>query len=143
MKEVKQNEIFKLKDLFDEIIKETNVEMTGAEAVVKFDRAYNGNYLRIFTDNVDDPKHCLVVAHYPGFVHSGFICVVQVIYSKPRHRNQISLNQMRALYREYAKKNNCEYIIGSAWKYKGARGIDSIWIDDGFEPQETVYVLKL
>ena len=143
MKEVPKAEFFKLKNLLDIIAKEMNGPITAAEAVVNLDRAATGKYLKIFSDNVDDPKHCLVLAHYPGLVHSGFLCAVIMMYSLPQHRNQASLDEMHAITEKYALEHSCDRILGSAWKYKGARGIDSMWLSKGYEIQENVYVKNL
>lgn len=143
MKEVNQDELFKLRDLFGKIIEETSVPITPDEAIVKFHRAIQGKYLKVFTDDLKDPKHCVVVSHMPGMVHSGFICAVNVIYSLPQYRTQASLDAMHSVIEDYARSNNCEHIFGSAWKYKGSRGIDSMWIGKGYEKQEVVYVKNL
>lgn len=140
MKPAPQSELFKLRGLFNQIIKEMNGRLTADEAVVKFDRAMTAKYLQIFTDNIEDPKHCLIVSHMPGMVDSGFICAVIMMYSSPQHRNQTSLDEMHNLVDNYAREHSCEAILGSAWKYKGARGIDSMWLSKGYELQETTYV---
>lgn len=143
MKEIKREVIYKLRGLFEQIIKEMNGPLTADEAIVKFDRAYQGNYLKIFTDDIENPKHCLILAVYPGMIHSGFICTVVMMYSSPEVRNASTLDEMHRITEEFAHARKCEQILGSAWKYRGSRGIDSMWTGKGYEIQETVYVKNL
>ena len=140
MKEVNKDELFKLKGLFGTIIKETNVPITADEAVIKYHRGVEGGYLKVLTDNLEDPKHCLILSCLPGMVHSGFLCIVNLIYSLPQHRNQKMVDEMHAIIDDFAKAHKCEQILGSAWKYRGSRGIDSMWLGKGYEIQEVVYV---
>lgn len=143
IKELPQPQFFKLKGLFAQIIKEMNGPITAAEAIVNFDRAAKANYLKIFTDDFDNPKHCLIISFCPGMIHSGMLAIINMIYSSPQERNQITLKAMLDISYNFADTNKCDAIIGSAWKYKGARGIDSMWINEGFEHQETVYIKYL
>lgn len=143
MNEVPQTELFKLKDFLEEIVKEQKARLTGAEAIVKIDRAYTGKYSKCFVDNVNDPNHILILSHYPGTVSSGFVCVVNVIYSRPQNRTKEASDAMFEAIDKYARANNCEEILGSAWKYQGARGVDSIWMEKGYDIQETTYVKVL
>lgn len=138
MKELPADEYFKCRDLFAQIIKEMNGRLTADEAIMKYHRAASAKCLSIFVDS-DDPKQCVILSHYPGTVDSGFVCAVIMRYASPQVRTQEFVNESRRIIEEYAVKNKCEIILGSAWKWDGARGIDSIWTSEGYKIQETVY----
>jgi hypothetical protein len=143
MKEVNREEIFKLRGIFTQIIKEMNGRLSADEAIVKFDRAYQGEYLKIFTDDIDNPKHCLILAVYPGMVDSGFICVNIMRYSDPDHRSPSANNIMEATAAAFGKKYHCEGMLGSSWVYKGSMDTSAAWLSQGYKPQEHVFYKAL
>lgn len=110
----------------------------------RIEAGYNGEYMGVFVDDVDNIKHCVVLAMWPGIVTKHFICAVVFIYSAPEVRGR--RDAVRALTEtidQFAISHGAGCILGSSWKYRGARPTDRFWTSNGYEIQETTYVKVL
>lgn len=108
------------------------------------EKGYNNRTVGVYVDDLEDPKHCLILALVPGFYVEGLMVVVLLIYSVPEERgNKEALDTMHLTIENYAKIHGAETILGSSWVYKGSRGIDSMWQSRGYEKQEVAYVKLL
>ena len=114
------------------------------EVLAAIDCGYDSRRMAVYVDDINSPNHCLVLALMPGIATKGMLVTVLLIYSKPEGRtNPDIVPAMMNTINNYATFNGAKAILGSAWKYKGARGIDSLWLANGYEIQETVYVKTL
>lgn len=106
--------------------------------------AYGTRCAGAYVDNTEDPKHVLIMMHFPGVDTFGLQAMISVLYIAPEERgNAANLATMLSAAENYAKINGAEYITGSSWTYRGAKASDSLWRANGFEPQETVYIKKI
>lgn len=143
---VPQSSLEALLPFFAPIIGEMN--LTGRidvrEWMEVLGRGYLSKSLDVYVDSLENPKHCLVMSRMLGGVDRGIIAVVRLIYSVPEERgNREATELMLQTIDNYAKIHECSVVLASSWKYKGARPIDSLWIGNGFEVQETTYIKTL
>lgn len=105
---------------------------------------YSNKRMGVYVDDLVSPKHVLVLALMPGIVIKGMLVTVLLIYSRPEFRGRKEVTSaMMLTIDNYAAFNGATAILGSAWKYKSSNGIDSLWLSNGYEIQETVYVKTL
>ena len=143
LKPVPQSKLEGLLPFFEPICAELNAteRITVKEWMEIIGRGYEGRYLDVYVDDFEDPKHCLVLCRMPGGVDRGVVTVVRLIYSKPDHRNdEDAVKTMMTTIDNYHKIHGTTAILASSWKFRGSRPIDSLWLDNGFEVQETTYV---
>lgn len=107
----------------------------------RIEAGYVSRSMAVYVDNVEDPKHCLILATWPGIVTKGLLVAVILIYSMPNFRgDQEIVSTMMRTIENFAQIHGADSILGSSWKYLGARPIDSLWTSHGYVEQETTYV---
>jgi len=143
LKPVPQSGLEALLPFFTPICKEMNAadRITPHEWMDILARGYAGRYLDVYVDDFKNPDHCLVLARLPGGVDRGTVTVVRLIYSKPDARGDTdAVKLMLETIDNYHKIHGTTAILASSWKFRGSRPIDSLWLDNGYEVQETTYV---
>lgn len=122
----------------------TQPKATIEQAMASVAKGYENRTVAVYVDDIENPKHCLAVALVPGFLVEGLMVVCLLIYSVPEERGKTEpLDALHLTLENYARIHGAETILGSSWIYRGSRGIDAMWKDRGFEPQETTYVKLL
>lgn len=141
-----QSKLENLRSLFEQAQKEMNLAERGdvQAGLERIDAGYISRSMAVYVDDVEKPSHCIVLATWPGIVTKGLLVAVILIYSLPEARgNTEAINVMMSTIENFAKLNGAECILGSSWKYLGARPIDSLWTSHGYVEQETTYVKLL
>lgn len=107
----------------------------------RIEAGYIGQYMGVYVDNIENPKHCTVIANWPGIVTRDSIAAVILIYSVPEERgNKEALAALLTTVENFARYHGAGCILGSSWQFRGARPIDVMWLANGYELQETTYV---
>lgn len=101
---------------------------------------YSNKMIAAYVDNLNAPKHLLVLSTAPGILFEGLITFVHLIYSIPEERgHEDVLSAMHLTIENYARFKRAGTIIGSSWVYGNSRPIDSMWKSRGYSRQENVY----
>lgn len=127
-------------------VAEANLQQrTSAETILKTLRAtYATRCAGAYVDSFENPRHVLIMTHFPGADVLGLQAFISFLYVAPEVRgNKDNLDDMFAAAANYAKLNGADILMGSSWIYRGAKASDLLWRSAGFEPQETVYVKHL
>lgn len=98
-----------------------------------------------FTDDLDDPKSCLILKVGRMWTHPAPVCGVLLLWVRPDCRNG-SAPLVADLFKTldaYAALNSCEAISGSSWVYLGSQDMDALWSRYGFDLQEKVFIKTL
>lgn len=142
---VPQSALESLAPFFEPIIPEMGLSdrIDIKDWIASLEVGYVGRYTDVYVDDLANPSHCLVLCRTLGGVDRGVITTVRLIYSKPDVRTKENTDALLEVIENYAKIHGCSIILASSWKFKGSRPIDSLWLDQGFEIQETTYVKKL
>lgn len=97
-----------------------------------------------YVDDVDSPKHCLLMTHFPSSLIHGTVAYVSLIYSLPSARGNAEDAQVLFNTAEnYARLNGAIAVSGSSWTFRGSKGTDALWKSQKYEVQETVYLKTL
>ena len=114
---------------------------------VTFERLEEGYLNRVmsaYVDNVDTPKHCLILGNFPTLFTRDRYASVLLIYSAPEERgNREALKALMETIENFARLHGLPTVKASSWKYRGSRAIDVLWKRHGYEVQETVYMKSL
>jgi hypothetical protein len=142
---VPQSKLYIVKDLLTKAKDELKNDRADVdESLAAVENGYTNKRMGVYVDDLVSPKHCLILALMPGLATKGMLVTVLLIYSVPEERGRADIiDAMMFTIDNYATLNGATDILGSSWKYKGARGIDSLWLSRGYEIQETVYVKTL
>lgn len=143
---VPQSGLEALVPFFEPIVSEMNLtdRINVREWMEMLGRGYITKTTDVYVDSIQNPQHCLVLCRNFGGVDRGIITVVRLIYSKPEVRSDAdAVAVMMKTIHAYAEIHDSNIILASSWKFKGSRPIDSLWIGNGFEVQETTYVKML
>lgn len=141
-----QSKIPVLREIIKARIEESNLtERSNVDdCLVKLDKGYDARYMAAYVDNVQDPKCCLIMSHFPGMATSGVLAHITLVYVAPEKRGDIeTINVILATAENYAKFHKADTLVGTSWLYRGSKGTDDMWKRKGFEPQETIYVKHL
>lgn len=134
-----------LKPLFEEAIEELNLsERTDTEFLLtRLKVGYAQRSIDAYVDNVDNPKHALVLEKSHGGVTKETLLEVRFVFSTASERgNEEAQEAFLSQIENYARIFSCDAILASAWAYRGSRRIDAFWVGAGFERQEVVYVKR-
>lgn len=141
-----QSKFMNLRELLDTAAKEMNLtERSSWDAwLQRMNAGYAAQYMAIYVDDVETPKHVLILANWPGMVTKGTLTAVVLIYSHPEQRGdpKTAATLMHTI-ENYARINGSTSILGSSWTYLGNRPIDSLWKAYGYVEQEITYVKLL
>lgn len=107
-------------------------------------KGYDNKMVDAYADNLDDPKHVLVLMKCPAFWFKELQTIVLFIFSHPSVRGEPgSLLDFKKQILSYSEHHGCDTILASSWQYLGSRGIDQFWRSQGYERQEVVYIKDL
>ena len=146
LKPVPQSKIGIVKPLLASSIEESNLKDLSDvdDLMAKLNRGYDTRCMGIYVDDLDAPKHLLIMSHMPGLALKATVAFVLRIYSLPEARGDTSaVDVMMATAENYARLNGAEAIMGSAWIYRGALDISPLWKFYGFEPMENTFLKQL
>lgn len=141
-----QSKLESLRPIFQALqIEQNMLDRTDLEATFeRLEEGYLNHVMAAYVDNVDSPKHCLILGNFPTlFTHERYASVL-LIYSAPEERG--SRGVLKALLDtidNFARFHGLSTIKASSWKYRGSRSIDALWKRHGYEVQETVYLKSL
>lgn len=140
---VPQSKLAILKPLFEAALKETHLDKRTSNDVMleKLKIGYDTRFMAAYVDSLESPKMTLVLANYPGLWMEESVAAVLLIYATPQVRAlKSTLSSMREQMNSFAAVKKADTLVGGSILFRGARGIDSYWLNEGFEKQETSYV---
>lgn len=141
-----QSKIPILRDIVKSRIEESNLtdRSNVDDCLVKLDRAYDGRVGAAYVDDVQSPKCCLIMTHFPGVVTTEILAHISLVYVAPEQRGNLRVvNTILTTAENYAKFHQADTLIGSSWLYRDSKSTDELWKRHGFEIQETIYVKHL
>jgi hypothetical protein len=98
----------------------------------------------VYVDDVTDPRHCLIMTHFPGMTLDRVVATINLIYTRPAFRGDTQA--VDALYKtaeNYARLNGADVLQGSSWLFDGSKRTDALWTKLGFSLQSVSYVKML
>jgi len=105
---------------------------------------YANKMIAAYVDDVNAPKHLVIVSNTPGVMFEGLIAFVHLIYSVPEERGKREVvDAMHLTIENYAKFHKAGSIIGSSWVYGKSKPIDVLWTSRGYVCQENVYYKEI
>jgi hypothetical protein len=105
---------------------------------------YSNKVLAAYVDDINAPKHLIILSITPGVMFEGLIAFVHLVYSVPEERGKREvLDAMHTTIDNYARFHNAGSIIGSSWVYGNSRPIDLMWTSRGYVCQENVYYKEI
>jgi hypothetical protein len=146
LKPLRRNQFDCLRKLLEQRLKESHLEkLTSADYIIpKLEGCYDIRSAGAYVDDVDNPKHCLIMTHFQSAFIDGVAAFVSLLYSVPEARgNPEDLAVLFQTAENYARLNGCIRVTGSSWIFEGSKGIDALWLKKGYKPQETVFVKSL
>lgn len=115
-----------------------------AYSLARLEEGYNARVLAAYVDDLESPKHCLVMSQYQGITVKGIVAAVRLIYSLPEHRGDREvIKVIMETIESYARIHGAVTVSGSSWKLTGNLHIDELWKSFGYEEQEIIYTKKL
>lgn len=135
-----------LKGLFEEAISELKLtERSNVDFLLqRLKVGYAQRSIDAYVDDIDAPKHALVLEKSHGGVTKEQLLEVRFVFSTESDRGNPDAQQaFTEQIGRYAEIFGCDAILASSWVYQGARPIDAFWVGQGFEKQEVVYVKRL
>lgn len=107
-------------------------------------RGYENKIMAVYVDNLESPKHCLVLSVTPAVIYEGLVAMVHLVYSVPEERGLPDMTAaMHRTIENYAKFHKAGLILAASWKYGNSRPIDQFWTARGYQTQETLYVKEV
>jgi len=143
LKPLKREQLTCLIDILQKRIAESKLETrsTLSDAIKTLERGYDGRFMGAYVDDFDDPKHCLIMAHFPGMATKDVLANICLIYSAPEERgNPENTTVLLQTAENYARMNSATSVVGTSWIYRGCKDSGPFWKANGFEVQETAYV---
>ncbi len=142
---VPQSQLGVLAKLLESARKEMKMEKRSdvGYTLARVEDGYSTRSMAAYVDSLESPKHCLILATWPGIVTSGMVAVVVLIYSLPQERSPETAKVMMQTVENFARLNGANSILGSSWLYGCDKPIDSLWKSNGYVEQETTYVKLL
>lgn len=111
------------------------------DSKAKILEGYKNRSKGAYVDDLENPKHCLIVGYYKANITTENTMVVHLIYSLPEHRGDLrALAEIKSTMMALAEINGVDTISASSWIFKGCDPIDELWERFGFEPQEKVFI---
>ena len=94
-----------------------------------------------YVDDVENPKHIIILERRECVVTTETMILVRLIYSSEGSRDSPTLvADFREALENYAKVFPCDTMVAASWVFRGSKDIGPMWKAMGFEPQETSYV---
>ena len=146
MKPLPQTKISVLRPVLETAIKELGIEdRTTVDFLInRIGMGYTARSINAYVDDVEEPKHVLVLEHSHGGVTDEKMVEVRFIYSEESERGDAeAVKAFDEQITTFCEFFNPDVILGSSWVYRGARRIDALWTSLGFEKQEIVYIKRL
>jgi len=138
-----ESKLDNIRPLFDEAHSEMEApKLANVDQVMRSVHAgYEGRTLALYVDDINSPKHGVMLTTVPSILMEGLSVIVLWIYSTPEERgNKEKLDVMHTLIDTFAQVNMAGSVIGSSWVYGGSRGIDKMWEAYGYQRQENTYI---
>lgn len=135
-----------LKGMIEKRIVESNLvgRSSVEECLASLQRGYDMRYMAAYVDNLEEPKSCLIMSHFPGVSTFGLMAHITLIYVSPKQRGKLNIvKTLIETAENYAKLCGAMSVVGTSWVYKGSRGTDELWLRNGYEIQEKVYIKNL
>jgi hypothetical protein len=114
------------------------------QAKRSLEAGYANKTLAAYVDNLQAPKHLLILSAFPGLLIEGLVVIVHLIYSSPDARGDAeALKVLHSTVENFARFKGAGSIIGSSCIYGNSRPIDPMWKSQGYKQWETVYIKEL
>ena len=102
---------------------------------------YDQQFIGAYADDAVDPKICLIMVNIVDPTSDTKAAHILLIYVDPSIRGNPSVFSDLVTYAEnYTKLVGATQLVSSAWTFRGARSIASLWKRYGFEEQEVKYI---
>ncbi len=112
--------------------------------LARVEDGYDSRRMAVYVDSLENPNHCLILAHWPGIMTKEDLVAVLLIYSSPEHRgNPEAVKTLLDTIESYAKISGADAVVGGAWLYDYDVNIESLWKSRGYVDQEKVFVKML
>jgi hypothetical protein len=141
-----QSKIPVLREILKARLIESNLQerSDADDCLVKVDKGYGARVMAAYVDDVQNPKCCLVMSHFPSIATSGTLAHISLVYVAPEKRGDLEVVKVILTTAEnYAKFHQADTLAGTSWLYRGSKSTDALWKRNGFEIQETIYVKHL
>jgi hypothetical protein len=132
------------------LIEQAHAEMdmpalaTLEQAKRSLEAGYTNKTLAAYVDNLQEPKHLLILSAFPGLLIEGLVTIVHLIYSVPEARGDADIiKTFHSTVENFARFKGAGSIIGSSCVYGTSRPIDPMWKAQGYKQWETVYIKEL
>jgi hypothetical protein len=97
-----------------------------------------------YVDDTNDPKHCLIMLHFPGVAVDRMLATISLIYTRIGHRGDpANVDVLFTTAENYARLNGADLLNGSSWLFDGSKRTDALWEKRGFTVESINYVKKL
>lgn len=112
-------------------------------SLARLEDGYDTRSAAAYVDNLEDPKHCIVITYVPGMIRNGVVAFFRLIYSLPDVRSPKIQKILIETGENFARLNGAVSISGSSWKLTSKRDIGPIWKTEGYTEQEVIYTKQL
>jgi hypothetical protein len=146
LKPLKRNQLGCLRQVLIERIKEANLtERSNVDhCISNLEKGYEGKFMGAYVDKVEDPEVVLIMSHFPGVATLNLVACINLIYVVPSKRGDTStLAVLLRTAENYARMNGADSVLGTSWVYRGAEDTSKVWLGNGYEPQEKIFIKHL
>jgi hypothetical protein len=108
------------------------------------EKGYEGKYMGAYVDRIENPEVVLIISHFPGMTTFNIVAYINLIYVAPSKRGDVSVvGVLLKTSENYAKLNGADSLVGTSWIYRGSEDTSKMWIANGFEVQEKIFIKHL
>lgn len=148
MIKLQPHRIDRLKPLFEQVVGDCCIEgKTNADNMTMFGTMVASGTGEVLVDNEDEPKAVVIISKNATNIlydqSVGGSCTVNLVFVAPEARSATLAKECHAEILNFARRNNCKYIMGGSLKFENSKDIDSFWEKGGYSPQETLFVKQL
>lgn len=135
-----------LKPLLEERLKESGLsKLSNPDYVLKRVKdLYSIRSAGAYVDDFRNPKHCLIMTHFPSMLIDDITASISLIYTRPEFRgNPEDVEVLYSTAENYARLNGAKTITGSSWLLGGGKRDDKPWNEREYALQSVSYIKML
>lgn len=142
---LKRDQIEITRPLVEARLKESHLEGTTADhCILTMQRLYDIRCGGVYVDDVANPTLLVALSFFPDTFVARTICYLNLIYTKPEHRGDLSaFSDMLELAENFARMNNCDALQGVSWVKDGHKDIGVLYERHGFKKESVAYIKQL